>query len=365
MFDTLIDVFAPEGTTGFRDAILIRGLLSGLTALVVALAFGRWFISFQRRRHVLERTEKGDSIRLDRLHRSKSNTPTMGGVIFLLAALVSTAVWARLDNRFVWLIALTAVVLGTLGFVDDRSKLGSQPGSKGISARVKLAVQFAVGLALGVYLYLAPTIGGDPAHTLHVPFVGPVLPLGVFFILVCAFCVAGTSNAVNLTDGLDGLAMGCAVLVCFPLAIASYMAGSAEVVPTSTLPFVPGSGELFVALLAWIGAGLGFLWFNCHPARVFMGDTGALPLGGVLGLVAVIIRQEVLFLVISGVFVAEAMSVILQVGSFKLRRKRIFLIAPLHHHFQFKGWAETKVTVRFWIAAAILSAASMLTLNMS
>ena len=238
-------------------------------------------------------------------------------------------------------------------------------GRKGVSARFKLAVQLALGVGLGSYLYLQPLhLEPEIAHGLFVPLGDQIyVPLGIGFVALCALVVAGSSNAVNLTDGLDGLAMGCAVLVALPLAVIAFLTSDPAASAGMGLPHIVEAGELAVLSAGLVGAGLGFLWFNCHPAQIFMGDTGALPLGGTLGLLAVMLKQELLFVIVGGVFVLETVSVILQVGSFKLRGKRIFLIAPLHHHFQFKGWTETKVTVRFWMASALLATLSLLFLN--
>jgi phospho-N-acetylmuramoyl-pentapeptide-transferase len=339
-------------------------LLAAATAFFVALVFGRWFVSALLARRVLEQADKGDSARLTEMHRSKKSTPTMGGFIYLLALLVATVLWARPDNRLVWIVLLASGVLAVIGFLDDYIKL-TVKGRKGVSARLKLTVQLLLGFGLGAYFYYQPLhVDPDVAFGLFLP-VGQLslIPLGLGFIPLCALVVAGSSNGVNLTDGLDGLAMGCAVLVALPLAVVAYLTGDAEASARIGLPHIPEAGELSVLAAALVGAGLGFLWFNCHPAQIFMGDTGALPLGGSLGLLAVMLRQEVFFVIVGGVFVLETLSVILQVGSFKLRGKRIFLIAPLHHHFQFKGWTETKVTVRFWIVSAALATISLLLLT--
>jgi phospho-N-acetylmuramoyl-pentapeptide-transferase len=342
-----------------------RAAMAAVTAFSIAILFGRWFIRYQRHRKALERTEKGDSVRLTEMHLSKRDTPTMGGVILLLALIVSTVLWARPDERFTWILIAFAAALGAVGFVDDWIKL-TDPKRKGISARTKFAFQILIGTAVGVYLYLYPLIPNDPqtSASLFFPFFKTLsIPLGILFILAVVLVTTGSSNAVNLTDGLDGLAIGCVVMVGVTFAVIGFPVGYKELSDYLLIMHVPGAVETSIFASALVGAGLGFLWFNCHPAQIFMGDTGALPMGGVLGLLAVITKQEVLLFLIGGVFVAEALSVILQVASFKLRGKRIFLIAPLHHHYQFKGWAETKVTVRFWIISAILSLFSLATLK--
>ncbi len=341
--------------------LLARGGVALLTALAFALVFGKWFIYFQKSKRIFERSEKGDSKLLDTLHKKKESTPTMGGVIFLGAAFFSMMIWGDLTQRFIWILALAGILLAVLGFCDDFIKL-RYPDRKGISARSKFLCQILIGLGFGLYLYLDPLSPSKP-HSLFIPFSGGVtIGLGVLFIGLCCLVVTSSSNAVNLTDGLDGLAMGCSVIAATPLAVLALIQGTESFSQHFSLIHVQGASELAIFLLSLIGGGLGFLWFNCHPAKVFMGDTGALPLGGLLGIVAVLLKQELCFFILGGVFVAEALSVLLQVGSFKLRGKRIFLIAPLHHHFQFKGWAETQVTVRFWLAALFLSAVSLASL---
>ena len=344
---------------------VFRAAMAAITAFLISLLFGRWFIRFLKGRRALERTEKGDSERLIRLHEEKRNTPTMGGVILLLALAASTLLWARLDVRFTWLLVGFALALGAVGFLDDFIKL-THAKRKGLSARRKFAAQVVLGALAGWFLLLLPLMGDSAESTaLYFPFFkNLVLPLGAWgFILLVVLVTAGSSNAVNLTDGLDGLAVGCAVMVAVTFAVIGFPVAELETSGRLFIPHVPGTKEAAIFASALVGAGLGFLWFNCHPAQIFMGDTGALPLGGSLGLLAVIMKQEILLFLVGGVFVAEALSVILQVASFKLRGKRIFLIAPLHHHYQFKGWAEAKVTVRFWIVSAILSLFSLATLK--
>ena len=345
-----------------------RAALAAISSFATAVLFGRWFISFLRRRKFYEKTEKGDSKRLDVLHSHKGSTPTMGGVILLVSILLSTALWADPGSRLVRLLCVSTLAFGALGFADDLIKLRS--ARKGVSARTKLAGQLLLGGLIGLYLYFHPVevsypYGGDePATTLFFPFFKSwYVPLGLFYVLLVALVMTGTSNAVNLTDGLDGLAVGCSVLVGVTLLTLSFLAGHADTSAFLKIPHVVGSGEVGVFAASMVGAGMGFLWFNCHPAQIFMGDTGSLALGGALGLIAVLCKQEILLILVGGVLVAEVLSVFLQVLSFKLRRKRIFLIAPLHHHFQFLGWAETKVTVRFWIAAAIFALVSLVTLK--
>jgi phospho-N-acetylmuramoyl-pentapeptide-transferase len=373
----LRDIFFPLNLFQYG---VFRAAMAALTAFAIAVFFGRWFILFLRRRRALERTEKGDSARLVQIQYEKRETPTMGGVILLLAIGVSTLLWARLDvkfgdrslgpsgGRFTWLLLIFVLLLGAVGFLDDYIKL-THPRKKGLAARWKFLAQVVLGAAAGLFLYLSPLMpGSEASSSIFLPFVKnfplPAAGLGLLsFTCLVVLVTAGSSNAVNLTDGLDGLAIGCVVMVGVTFAVIGFLVGDARASDYLFIPHVPGAAETSVFAAALVGAGLGFLWFNCHPAQIFMGDTGALPLGGSLGLLSVITKQEVLLFVVGGVFVAEAASVILQVASYKLRGKRIFLIAPLHHHYQFKGWAETKVTVRFWIVAAILSLFSLVTLK--
>ena len=344
-------------------AVIARVTAALLTAVAVALVFGGWFVRFQRRRRFVEQIEKGDSQRLDEIHRTKKGTPTMGGVILIVSITVTTLCWAHWDSRSVWLLLGTVVALGLLGATDDVLK-NSRSQSRGLRARGKFVVQLAIGAALGVVLYVAPsTADSDIGSAIVVPVVKTAIPLGVFFVVMTSVVIAGSSNAVNLTDGLDGLAIGCLVIAGLPLAAMAAVAGSADASSSVASPFIPDGHEIAVFTSSLVGSGLGFLWFNRHPARIFMGDIGALALGGALGLVAVLTKKEFLFLLVGGVFVAEVLSVVLQVASFKLRGKRVFLIAPLHHHFQFKGWEETTVTKHFWAAAAILAALSLATLQ--
>ncbi len=361
----LFRLFALDGPRRLLDALLFRDLGACITAYLAALLFGRWFIRHQLERRYLERADKGDSQYLLELHSSKKHTPTMGGFILWFGWLVAALLWGDPGSRFIWLSIATALVLGAVGFADDFVKL-KDPKRPGISARAKLAFQLVWGLAVGTYLYFQPLLE-DPgaARSLYFPLLsGWYMPLGLLFIPLVSLVVTSSSNAVNLTDGLDGLAMGCSILAAMVLVVVAWFSVDPETSAGLRVPFVPGIEEVSVLAAGLVGAGLGFLWFNCHPAQIFMGDTGSLPLGGLLGLMAVLTKQELLFALAGGVFVIEALSVILQVASFKLRRKRIFLIAPLHHHYQFKGWSETKVTVRFWILAMILTGASLVILRL-
>lgn len=335
-----------------------------LTALLLTLVVGEWFIRFLARRRVLEHTERGDSAQLDAMHASKKSTPTLGGLVLFGAVLASALLWMEPGSRLGLLLVAYASLLAFLGLADDLSKLRTK---KGLKARTKFRLQVFVSILVGAYLYWFPLAVEDGSGAANlgtsISFAslgGGSLALGPFFILFVALVTTGASNAVNLTDGLDGLATGCSLLVTAALVVVALAVGHAETSAHFHILHVAGAHDVAVFLGALLGGGLGFLWFNCHPARIFMGDTGALPLGGALGLAAVLIKQEVFLVLAGAVLVVETLSVILQVGSYKLRKKRIFLIAPLHHHFQFKGWSETKVTMRFWLAGAVAALAALL-----
>lgn len=339
-----------ELNSGFRvfQYLTLRTILGVLTALVISLVVGPFMI---RR---LTHHQIGQSVRDDgpQSHLAKSGTPTMGGLLILTSIVAGTLLWSNLDNRFTWVALIVTLSFGSIGWVDDYRKVVKRR-SKGLSAREKYLWQSCVGLGAALFLYLT---AGSPTETqLIVPFVkAVVIDLGWFFVLFSYFVIVGTSNAVNLTDGLDGLAILPTVMVASALAIFAYVAGNVKISTYLGVPYVPGVGELSVFCGAITGAGLGFLWFNAYPAQVFMGDIGALALGAALGIVAVLVRQELVLLIMGGVFVMETVSVILQVSSFKLTGKRIFNMAPLHHHFELKGWPEPRVIVRFWIITVIL-----------
>ena len=301
---------------------------------------------------------------LAELQGVKQGTPTMGGVLVIGAVVLSSILWARLDNKFVWLALFSMVYLGGLGFADDYLKV-TKKKSEGIHGRIKLLFQIILAAVITA-LFLTDPLLEVQARALYVPFVkAPAIAnmswfTFVFFVLV----IVGTSNAVNLTDGLDGLAIGCTITVAFAYALLCYAAGNFRVAEYLQVPFYPFAGELTVVCSALIGAGLGFLWFNCYPAKVFMGDTGSLAIGGMIGVVAICCKQELLLAVVGGVFVIEAVSVILQVLSFKLTGKRFFVMSPLHHHFELTGWKETTVIVRFWILSIIFALLGLATLKL-
>ncbi len=350
----------------------VRAALAALVAFSLVLISGRLMIPWLRGRRVTDQVAKGDSRRLDALSVSKESTPTLGGLLLFGGVLGALVLVARPDRLEVWLFAGTILAFGLLGLADDLTKLRS--GRKGILARHKLAWQLLIAAAVALCLYsfpptielggLKPAWGGTSENTpLLLPFWrGVYVPLGVMFVPLALLAIAGMSNAVNLTDGLDGLAVGCSLLVAGAFLAVALITGDPALSERLSLAHVHGAAEIGVVLAALIGGGLGFLWFNCHPAQIFMGDTGALPLGACLGLAGVMLRQEVLLVMVAAVLVAEVLSVVLQVSSFKLWRRRIFLIAPLHHHFQFKGLRETRITVRFWIAGAICAFFSIVVL---
>lgn len=338
--------------------ITLRSILGALTALLISLFLGPAFI---RR---LVRKQVGQPIRElgPQSHFSKAGTPTMGGALILFSIVLSTLLWADLGNRYVWVVLLVTLAFGLIGWLDDYRKLVLQD-SRGLPARWKYLAQSVFGLAAALYLYSTANV---PAATILIMpfFKGIAIPLGVFYIVTTYFMVVGFSNAVNLTDGLDGLAIMPSVFVAAALGIFAYVAGNSVFSNYLATPSIPGAGELSIFCGALAGAGLGFLWFNTYPAQIFMGDIGALAVGAALGLIAVIVRQELVFILMAGVFVMETVSVILQVASFKLTGKRIFRMAPIHHHFELKGWPEPRVIVRFWIISVILVLAGLATLKL-
>jgi phospho-N-acetylmuramoyl-pentapeptide-transferase len=342
---------------GLFQYITFRAILATITALAVALLAGPAMI---RR---LAQYKVGQQIRSDgpQSHLSKAGTPTMGGALILVAVGVSTLLWADLSNRYVWIVLFVLVAFGAIGFVDDYKKLVLKD-SRGLSARWKYLLQSVFGVAAAIWLYSTADV---PAATeLIVPvFKQIAIPLGFAFPIVAYFWIVGFSNAVNLTDGLDGLAIMPTVLVSGGLGIFAYVAGNAVFSSYLQLPSIPGAGEVTIFCAALSGAGLGFLWFNTYPAQVFMGDVGALSVGAALGAVAVIVRQELVLVLMGGIFVIETLSVMLQVASFKLTGKRIFRMAPIHHHFELKGWPEPRVIVRFWIISVVLVLAGLATLK--
>jgi len=337
--------------------LTFRAILGILTALFVSLFFGPKMIRW------LSRYQIGQTIRDDgpQSHLSKAGTPTMGGALILLSITLSVLLWGDLSNRYVWVALLTTLSFGVIGWIDDYKKLVKKD-PKGLAAKWKYLWQSIFGLVAVIYLYHSSV---SPIETqLIVPFFKDIaISLGMGYILLGYFVVVGSSNAVNLTDGLDGLAIMPTVMVAGALGIFSYLSGNVKFAAYLAIPYISGSGELVIICAAIAGAGLGFLWFNTYPAQVFMGDVGSLGLGAALGIIAVMVRQEIVFFIMGGVFVMETVSVILQVASFKLTGKRIFNMAPIHHHFELKGWPEPRVIVRFWIITLILVLIGLATLK--
>lgn len=338
--------------------LTLRTILATLTSLFIALLTGPFTIRLLSFRKV------GQVVRDDgpKAHYSKTGTPTMGGVLIIFSILMSTLLWADLSNRFVWLILFVFFGFGLIGFLDDYLKL-SMKNTRGLPARYKYLCQSILGLAAAIYLFASSKSLTDTA--LLLPFLKNIeLPLGAFFILLTYFVIVGSSNAVNLTDGLDGLAIVPVVMIASALSIFAYLCGNSYFAKYLGIPYVQGAGEIVIFCGSIAGSGLGFLWFNAYPAQVFMGDVGALALGAALGVIAVIVRQEIVFFLMSGIFVLETISVILQVISFKMTGKRIFKMAPIHHHFELLGWPEPKVIVRFWIITFILVLCGLATLKL-
>lgn len=347
-------LYLTEYLTQFESAfnvfnyLTMRAILGALTALVICFAVGPRMIA------KLSYHQVGQTVRQDgpKSHLPKAGTPTMGGALILTAILISTLLWADLSNKYIWVILAVTLAFGVIGYVDDYKKLVLKD-SKGLAARYKFFWQSVTALAAAIALY--KMANDDISTSLLIPyFKNLIVPLGIFQIVLTFLVIVGSSNAVNLTDGLDGLAIMPTVLVGGALGIFAYVTGNVNFSEYLGIPYVRGSGEVLVFCTAMAGAGLGFLWFNTYPAQVFMGDIGALSLGAALGVVAVVVRQELVLMIMGGVFVVETLSVVIQVASFKLTGRRVFRMAPLHHHYELKGWAEPKVIVRFWIITVIL-----------
>ena len=340
--------------------LTLRAILSTLTALLIAILIGPKMIRW------LQTMQIGQTVRDDgpQSHLSKSGTPTMGGLLILAAILISVLLWADLTNKYVLVTIFVVVTYGIIGFVDDYRKV-VQKDPKGLIARWKYFWQSLVAVIVAAFLYYTSNPNIAAETSLIVPFFKDVMPqLGLFYMVIAYFAIVGTSNAVNLTDGLDGLAIVPTILVAGAFAIFAYVTGNINFSEYLNIPHIPLTSELVIVCTAMVGAGLGFLWFNTYPAQVFMGDVGSLALGGTLGILAVLVRQEIVLIIMGGVFVAETLSVILQVGSFKLRGKRIFRMAPIHHHYELKGWPEPRVIVRFWIISLILVLVGLATLKL-
>ncbi|MEJ5374991.1 MAG: phospho-N-acetylmuramoyl-pentapeptide-transferase [bacterium] len=336
--------------------ITFRTIYAIVTALLICWLVGPWAIDKLRRLSI------GQSIRPDgpATHLSKEGTPTMGGLLILLSAVTATLLWADLTNVYIWLVLWTTLGFGAVGFLDDL-RVVRKRSHKGLSGKLRLVLEFLIAGVTGLVLAHYPAF----STKLSVPFFKEIQPdLGAFYIPFALFVIVGAANAVNLTDGLDGLAIGPVTIAAGTYLLFSYLSGNIKTAQYLQIPYVAGVGELSVLCGALVGAGMGFLWFNAYPAEVFMGDVGSLSLGAALGAVAVVTKHEILLAIVGGIFVVEALSVILQVSSFKLRRKRIFRMAPIHHHFEMKGWAEPKIIVRFWILSIFLGLLAISTLKL-
>ncbi|MDP4978381.1 MAG: phospho-N-acetylmuramoyl-pentapeptide-transferase [Desulfobacterales bacterium] len=337
--------------------ITFRAIYASLTAFLICFVLGPWFIRKLREMQI------GQYIRDDgpQAHLKKAGTPTMGGTLIIFSIVVSTLLWTNLTNFYVWILLMVTTSYAGIGFIDDYL-MQVKKRSKGLSARGKLALQTLVAVMAGVLVTTRP----DFNTQVTIPFFKNILPhLGWGYVVFATFVIVGTSNAVNLTDGLDGLAIGPVVIAAVTYMIFAYVAGNIKIADYLQITYVAGSGEAAIFCSAMAGAGVGFLWFNAYPAQMFMGDVGSLPLGGALGTIAVITKQEILLVLVGGLFVIEALSVIFQVGFFKITKgRRIFRMAPLHHHFELKGWAEPKVIVRFWIIALARALLAMSTLKL-
>ncbi|MDA8872122.1 phospho-N-acetylmuramoyl-pentapeptide-transferase [Candidatus Thioglobus sp.] len=337
--------------TGFNvlSYLTVRAVFAMMTALLITLVLGKWIIS------KLQHYQIGQVVRNDgpETHLEKAGTPTMGGVLILFAFFISVLIWGDWNNPFLWIVIVTALLFSAIGFIDDYLKIKKQ-NSDGLSRRQKILAQSISAILICLWLLSlnSKTIGAE----LLIPFFKDlIIPLNALaFLIIGWFALVGSSNSVNLTDGLDGLAIMPVILISGALAVFAYIGGNYNFSGYLNMPFMPGTGEIFVLCAALVGAGFGFLWFNTYPAEIFMGDTGSLSLGAILGVIAIIVHQEILLILMGGIFVAETLSVIIQIGYFKRTQKRIFLMAPLHHHYEKKGLKEPKIIVRFWIITLIL-----------
>jgi len=364
MLELLSDFKNIFGPLRLFDSITFRAICAAVTSFLLCLWLGPWTI---RKLTLLKigqpLREKQEVHKLADLHLSKSGTPTMGGVLIIFSCLVSTILWVRLDVHLTWLVVFAMLSTALLGFWDDYLKV-KRKKSKGATARGKLIFQILISVAIVSCLLLHPETQAM-ASSLYIPsFKEPVLQsVGLLMVGIGVLVITGTSNAVNLTDGLDGLAAGLSVIVAVVLGMFCYAHGQAHISSYLQIPFVRGAAEISITAFALAGACLGFLWFNAHPARVFMGDTGSLSLGATFATIAILINQQLLLLILGGVFVIEALSVILQVGSYKLTGKRIFRMSPIHHHFELGGWKETQVVIRFWIVGSVFALIALMTLK--
>ena len=352
-FDFLFSYFTPFRVVGY---LTFRSAFAALTTLLICFVFGGRIIEFLRKLKI------GQSVRADgpQTHLLKSGTPTMGGVFIILSVIISMLLWGDYHNRAIWITMGAFTAFGAIGFIDDYLKV-KRANSEGLPAWAKLICQFAVAIVIVLIIYFT---GGDKTTALYIPFFkDSVVDMGWLWIPFAVLLVVGESNAVNFSDGLDGLLAGLLIIVFLTLAVLTYITGRIDFSEYLGIPYIPEAGELTVFCLAAAGACVGFLWFNAHPAEVFMGDVGSLSLGGVIAVISLITKKEILLLVIGGVFVLEIASVIIQVISFKLRKKRVFKMAPLHHHYELIGWSETKTVIRFWILGGLFAIIALSTLK--
>ncbi len=339
--------------------ITFRAALAVLTTLILSFIFGPMLIRYLRNKKI------GQNIRElgPETHHVKSGTPTMGGILIIGSTIVSVLLWGRLDNKYVWIALASLVGFGAIGFIDDYKKLILK-NTVGLKARYKFILQIILGISIVSLIYFTDSTPNKLSSEIFIPFINKAaFNLLIFMIPFGTILLVASSNAVNLTDGLDGLAIGCTLFVIVAFTILSYLAGQGTIAYYLKIPFIKGSAEITIFCASLIGASLGFLWYNANPAEIFMGDTGSLALGGALGTVAIMIKKEILLIIVGGIFVAEAVSVILQVGFYKWKKKRIFLMAPLHHHYEKKGFQETKIVIRFWIIGIILAMVAIATLK--
>lgn len=339
--------------------ITFRSAGASITAFLFCIIMGPPIIRWLKQINVTAHQQREHAQALHSLYSGKKNVPTMGGILIVASVLTSMLFWGNFTNRFIWILILVMTGFGVVGFLDDWIKLKSK-SSRGLSSRMKLYGQLIIGLSLGCYLYFDPSFD----LRIYIPFLKTeTISIGLLFIPFVVFVLVGSSNALNLTDGLDGLVIGCTLFCIGAFSIVSYIVGHAEFARYLSISHIPEAGEVTVFCSALVGASAGFLWYNSYPAEVIMGDTGSLSLGGALGAIAILIKKELMLVIVGGVFVWEALSVIMQVTSFKLTKKRIFLMSPFHHHLQLKGWPESKVTIRLWIVALILAVVGLSTLK--
>lgn len=339
--------------------ISFRAVMAALTTFFISLLFGKFIIQHLKKLNIQANMKREGCAQLDKVQLYKEGTPTMGGLLIVVSVLFATLLWANIFNTYVMLTLFVFFGLAVVGFIDDYIKL-TKKDSNGLSMTAKLTGQLVIGLVVGVILYCDPGV----STLLYVPFFkNATINLGILYILFSVLVVCGSSNAVNFTDGLDGLAVGCMVMTALTFSVLSYITGHAKFSAYLFIPFAPYAGELAIFCAAVMGACMGFLWFNCFPAAVFMGDVGSLAIGGAIGVIALLIKKEILLVIVGGIFVVEALSVIIQIVSFKVRKKRVFKMAPLHHHFQISGMSESKIIIRFWIISAILALFTLITLK--